>query len=79
MKDAIQKTIIGLAGPSAGYAVSLTTAEAWLRVLSLVVGIAVGIASFISIGFSIRRKYLSWRMEQKHNSKHKEEEPTTTI
>lgn len=79
MKDTFHKLVIGVSGPGVGYAFSISTTEIWLRVLSLVVGISVGVASLISICFSIRKKYKSWRNE-KHSIKSNDfEEPTTTI
>lgn len=75
MKDTVHKLIIGVTGPGVGYVVSISTMEIWLRVLSLVIGIAVGIASLISICFSIRRKYKNYRSE----SRIEKEEQTTTL
>lgn len=77
MRDTVHKLVIGVAGPGLGYVFSVSTAEIWLRILSLVVGIAVGLASLISICFSIRRKYKSWRREKHINIE--EDEPTTTL
>jgi membrane protein DedA with SNARE-associated domain len=81
MRHAANKLILGVLGPGAGYAASLSNMELWLRVLSLVIGCAVGIASLISICFSIRRKYRAWKAEQKNKAKYdyQDDEPTTTI
>jgi hypothetical protein len=50
MRDTIAKGFLGVAAPAAGAITSLLPAvEVWLRILSLVVGIAVGVASFWSI------------------------------
>ena len=81
MKDILNKLFLGVAAPGAGYLASLSTMEVWLRVLSLVVGIAVGIASLVSICFSIRKKYKNWKLEKLINPKDAslyEEETTTT-
>jgi len=77
MKDTVHKCVIGVLGPATGYAVSISTMETWLRILSLVIGSAVGVASLISIGFSIRRKYNNWRNETKKPIAEKEEQTTT--
>lgn len=53
-----------MAAPTAGYAVSLSTAEAWLRIGSLAVGIAVGMLSAVSICLTIRRKWRQKRLEE---------------
>lgn len=53
MRETISKTLLGVAGPAAGIVASLTTLESWLRILSLCVGIAVGLASLTSI---VRKK-----------------------
>lgn len=45
----ILRGIIGTVTSFASIAVSLSDVEAWLRVLSLCIGCAVGIATFISI------------------------------
>lgn len=49
MKHDMVKGFVGVSFPAFGAAVSLSQVEAWLRIASLVVGLAVGIASFISI------------------------------
>lgn len=41
--------IAGVSFPTFGIVVSLSALEQWLRILSLVVGIAVGIVSFASL------------------------------
>jgi hypothetical protein len=43
------KGTLGTGAPLLGVVVSLSQVEAWLRITSLVIGCAVGIASFISI------------------------------
>ena len=73
MRDTIHKLIVGVAGPTAGCAISISTVETWLRVLSLVVGITVGVLSAISIALSIQRK---WKMRLKKENIL--EETTTT-
>lgn len=81
MKDTFHKLVIGVAGPSFGVAGSKITTSEWLQILSLTVGIAVGVASFISICFSIRRKYRSFKNERAINPKHSsvyDDEGTTT-
>lgn len=80
MKDTFNKLIIGVAGPVVGYGGTMLTAEESLKILSLVIGISVGIASFISICFSIRRKWKNYKNE-KLNPKDASlyETPTTTI
>lgn len=55
--------IIGVSGPTAGYGGTLLTAKEGLQILSLVIGIAVGLASLISICFTIRRKWLQYKRE----------------
>lgn len=84
MKDTFHKLVIGVAGPTFGVAGSKATTSEALQVLSLAVGIAVGIASFISICFSIRRKYNNWKNEtgwvkRPSKQRYEEDEPTTTI
>ena len=63
MKKEIKELIFGVAGTGGGIAVSLSTAEAWLRVASLAVGILVGVLSAISISLSIRRKWKKQKEE----------------
>lgn len=75
MKDTFHKLIIGVVGPTTGYVISISVVEQWLRLLSLVIGCVVGLASFISICLSIRRKYRNWRKE---SSEYEEEETTIT-
>jgi hypothetical protein len=41
--------VIGMASPLLGFTISLTDVSDWLRVVSLLVGIAVGVVSFIHI------------------------------
>lgn len=79
MRDTVHKFFIGVGGVTAGYTGTKLTAEEGLKILSLVVGISVGIASFISICFTIRKKYLSWRNERSINPKTllSDDEPTT--
>jgi len=81
MKDIISKGILGVAAPTIGVTISMSTVELWLRIFSLLVGLLVGILSAVSIGLSIRRK---WREQngkiRKHHKKYiDEEEPTTTL
>jgi hypothetical protein len=64
MKNTIQKGILGVLAPSAGYAVSVSNVEAWLRVGSLAVGIIVGVLSAVSISLTIRRKLRQRREEE---------------
>ena len=46
----VAKGLLGIAAPTGGFYVSIMPQiEAWLRVTSLVVGVAVGIATLISI------------------------------
>lgn len=80
MKDTVNKLMLGVLGPAAGYGGTMLTAEESLKILSLVIGISVGIASFISICFSIRRKWKNYRNE-KINPKDAslDDAPTTTI
>jgi hypothetical protein len=53
----VAKGGLGIGATSTGVYVSiLPRVEAWLRMISLVVGIAVGVATFVSIVISIRRK-----------------------
>lgn len=47
--ETVWKGLLGVGGTLTGVGVSLAQVEAWLRVSSLAVGIAVGIATFISI------------------------------
>lgn len=50
MKDTAQKGFVGVIFPIVGTITSLLPQlEIWLRVASLIVGIAVGLASFVSI------------------------------
>ncbi len=83
MKNTIQKCIIGVIGPTMGYTISLSTVEVWLRILSLLVGILVGCLSAVSIGLSIRRKWLEKNAhkhkKRRHTTTELDEEPTTTI
>lgn len=65
MKETIQKGILGVVAPTAGYAVSVSAVEAWLRIGSLAVGIAVGVLSAVSISLTIRRKWRQNRLEEK--------------
>lgn len=81
MKNTIQKCILGVAGPAAGYTISLSALEEGLRIFSLLIGILVGCLSAVSIGLSIRRKWLE-KNAPKHKKRHYrevDEEPTTTI
>jgi hypothetical protein len=60
------KGAVGMGATSTGVYVSiLPRVEAWLRVISLCVGIAVGTATFLSIVLSIRRRHLSARETEK--------------
>lgn len=79
MKNTVHKLLLGVSGPSVGYAVSLTSAELWLRVLSLVIGCAVGVASLISICLSIYIKYLNCKSKTTNKDLYQDDEPTTTI
>lgn len=81
MKDAIHKGVIGVLAPGVGYVVSISTVEMWLKLASLGAGILVSIAMFISLCFSIRRKYLAWKRETKINVKEQSQysEETTTL
>lgn len=49
MRADLIKGAVGIGGVSLGGIVSLNTVQAWLQITSLVVGIAVGVASLISI------------------------------
>lgn len=52
------KGAVGMGATSTGVYVSiLPQVEAWLRIISLCVGIAVGTATFISIVLSIHRRH----------------------
>jgi len=61
------KGVLGMAAASGGfYASMLPTIEAWLRIISLLVGITVGVATFVSI---IKPK------QKKPKQKHPHERP----
>lgn len=48
-QQTLQKCYIGLGGVAGGFTLSLAVVKEWLQVASLVIGCAVGVASFISI------------------------------
>ena len=48
-KETISRGVIGFISPLLGAGVSLSNVEMWLRVGSLVIGIAVGIMTIISL------------------------------
>lgn len=80
MKEAIQKFIVGLAGPTFGFAISISTTQSVLQVLSLVVGIVIGVLTGISIYLTIQRKVRRRYLEIKYNRIiDDKEEQTTTI
>jgi hypothetical protein len=60
MKDAhyhLLEAFFGIGFPAAGVAVSLLSAvEQWLRIASLLVGIAAGIVSIVSIARKLRKE-----------------------
>jgi len=82
MKATLQKCLLGVGGPTTGYVISISHAEDWLRIFSLLIGIFVGCLSAVSIGLSIHRKWT-----QKNQPIHRkrrvhyvdDDEPTTTI
>jgi hypothetical protein len=50
MRELYLKALVGVVAPAGGTTVSMIAqVESWLRVTSLVVGIAVGLATLISI------------------------------
>ena len=76
--NTISKGIIGVVAPATGYAISFSHAEAWLRIVSLLAGIAVSCAMFVSIGFTILKKYraLQKPINPKDAALHEEESTT---
>lgn len=57
VKDPFQKGFLGVAATTTGEIVSrIDTLEAWLRITSLIVGIAVGVITFIAILRNLRNK-----------------------
>lgn len=57
MRHTVTQGTVGLCSPIVGTLISLMPQiEAWLRITSLVVGIGVGVASFVSIIRRMRGK-----------------------
>ena len=74
LKETIGKGILGVIAPSAGYTIStLSAVEQWLRIFSLLGGIAVSIAMFVSIGFTIQKKCRAWQ-DYKQNKRRAQNE-----
>lgn len=79
MKEALQKLTVGVTGPIFGYAIASSTTELWLKIMSLLVGIIVGLLSAVSICFTIDRKYRDWKKRRTDKSESNYREETTTI
>ena len=57
MKAILRDGLLGMGSPAAGITVSLLAQwEQWLRLVSLALGIAVGVATFISLLQRIRNR-----------------------
>lgn len=54
--------IVGTASPLLGFSISLTDIADWLKIVSLIVGIAVGVISFLHI--REKNKYLRKQHEK---------------
>jgi uncharacterized membrane protein YuzA (DUF378 family) len=63
MNHDINKGILGVATTIGSLRVSFAQVETWLRIISLLIGIAVGCITFISIFRSMRRKDNAYRMK----------------